>query len=49
MVVVVVEVVAVLVAVVVLVAAVVRVNLAESENSGSINLLSSLCFKKRGQ
>ena len=47
MVVVVVEVVVAIL--VVVAAAVVRVNLAESENSGSIILLSSPRFKKRGQ
>ena len=49
MVVVVVEVVVAILVVVVVAAAVVRVNLAESENSGSIILLSSPRFKKRGQ
>ena len=47
MVVVVVEVVVAIL--VVVAAAVVRVNLAESENSGSIILLSSPRLKKRGQ
>ena len=44
--VVVVVVVVVVVAVLVVVAAVTRVNVVESEDSGNISPLSSLCFKK---